>query len=137
MRVSGLFQSNSVGRVTTPPTLLQLARSDSLLGWFRCGSPSREVRRTHFKGELLFTSALFNVSSSRPLKANFLYGHHEHSPEDHDSQVGYAGFAEILKQNNIEWSYLSLLGTNEIPAGNLLIAAGPTDALADSELSSD
>jgi len=95
---------------------------------------SREVRRTHFKGELLFTSALFNVSSPRPLRASFLYGHHEHSPEDHDSQVGYAGFAEILKQNNIEWSYLNLLGTNEIPAGNLLIAAGPTDPLTETEL---
>ena len=95
---------------------------------------SREVQRTHFKGEAMFTSAILNVTSTRSLKAYFLKGHGEHSPEDRESEMGYTKFAEVLKQNNIDWSPLSLLGTNEIPMGNLLIAAAPADPLPEGEL---
>src|SRR5438105_1655689 len=95
---------------------------------------SKEVRRTHFKGELMFTSAILNVSSPRSVKAYFLTGHGEHSITDHESQMGYSKFAEVLKQNNIEPTRLSLLGTNEIPLGNLLILAGPTELLPELEL---
>jgi ABC-type uncharacterized transport system involved in gliding motility auxiliary subunit len=95
---------------------------------------SQEARRTHFKGELMFTSAIFNVTSARPMRAYFLRGHGEHSPEDQDSEFGYGKFAEILKQNGIETSRLTLLGTNEVPAGGLLIAAAPMDALPEIEL---
>ena len=49
--------------------------------------------------------------------------------------MGYAGFGQILKQNNIQWDYLSLLGTNQVPAGHLLIAAAPVTALSDLEFS--
>jgi hypothetical protein len=96
---------------------------------------SKEVRRTHFKGELLFTSAIFGVNSSRSLKACFLQGHEEHAPESEDSVVGYSAFAGLLKNNNIERAMLSLVGTNEVPADcHLLIIAAPLKALSPPEL---
>jgi hypothetical protein len=96
---------------------------------------SKEVRRTHFKGELLFTSAIFGVISSRSLKAYFLQGHGEHSPESEDGVVGYSAFAGLLKNNNIERAMLSLVGTNEVPADcHLLIIAAPLKALSPPEL---
>ena len=42
---------------------------------------SQEVRRTHFRGEMLFTSALAGVLNPRPLKAYFLLGHNEERPD--------------------------------------------------------
>src|ERR1043166_3384961 len=38
---------------------------------------SSEVRRTHFKGEALFTSAILTVITPHPAKAYFLVGHNE------------------------------------------------------------
>src|SRR6266568_4390904 len=96
---------------------------------------SKEVRRTHFKGELLFTSAIFAVTSSRSLKAYFLQGHGEHSPESEDGVVGYSAVAGLLKNNNIERGMLSFVGTNEVPADcHLLIIAAPLKALSSPEL---
>src|SRR6266704_1348421 len=101
----------------------------------RIAGRSKEVRRTHFKGELLFTSAIFGVNSSRSLKAYFLQGHGEHSPESEDGVVGYSAFAGLLKHNNIERAMLSLVGTNEVPADcHLLIIASPQKALSSPEL---
>jgi len=95
---------------------------------------SREVKRVAFKGEMMFTSALLNVTSLRVLKAYFLEGHREHSPKD-DGANGYSNFAALLKANNIEWSELSLIGTNDVPADcNMLILAGPTTAMTTDEL---
>lgn len=88
---------------------------------------SKEVRRDAFKGELLFSSAIFNVTYPRQAKAYFIYGHGEHDPENSSSDVGYAKFASLLKDEaNIEWKTLSLYGGNEIPDDcQLLIIAGP------------
>jgi ABC-type uncharacterized transport system involved in gliding motility auxiliary subunit len=96
---------------------------------------SREVRRSAFKGELLFTSAIYSVTSPRALKAYFLKGHGEHSPESTDKDAGYSRFAGLLKDNNIDWATLSLLGTNEVPADcSLLIIAGPMTTMTAEEL---
>lgn len=96
---------------------------------------SREVRRTHFKGELMFTSAILNVTSLRPLKACFLQGHQEHSPASDDPESGFSKFAAVLTENNIEWSRLSLLGTNDVPVDcNLLIIPGARTSLLAMEL---
>jgi len=94
---------------------------------------SQEIRRTHFKGELMFTSAIFGLTSAHPMKAYFLRGHDEHSPDDNDSEMGYGKFAEVLKQNSVQPYSLSLLGTNEVPPGGLLILAAPI-SLPDVEL---
>jgi hypothetical protein len=95
-----------------------------------------EIRRTAFRGEMLFTAAIFGVTHPRPIKAYFLGGHGEHDPAS-DRNDGYSKLASILKdENNIEWERITLQGTNNIPADcQLLIIAGPSRArFLDSEL---
>jgi hypothetical protein len=96
---------------------------------------SREVRRSAFKGELLFTSAIYSVTSPRALKAYFLKGHGEHSPQSTDKDFGYSRFAGLLADNNVDWATLSLVGTNDVPTDcSVLIIAGPQTTLPGDEL---
>jgi hypothetical protein len=96
---------------------------------------SRDIRRTHFKGEMLFTSALQHVSAFRPLKAYFVQGHAEHNPDSNDKLMGYSKLAGVLKDNNVKYETLTLFGSGDIPADcNLLIIAGPHDPYLTEEL---
>ena len=97
---------------------------------------SQEVRRTQFKGEMLFTSALIGVLNPRPLKAYFLAGHRELSPDSESEQVGFSKFAAVLRQNSITPEVLlNLFGERDIPADcNLLVIAGPQDKFLPEEL---
>lgn len=85
---------------------------------------SQEAKRTHFKGEALFTAAIMNVISTRQPKAYFLEGHGEHNPESDDG-MGYSRFAGVLRENNIVFDKLRLEGPGEVPADcSLLIIGG-------------
>lgn len=96
---------------------------------------SREVRRVAFRGELLFTTALFSVVNARPLNAYFVTGHGEHRPDDATQLEGYSQFTDILRENNIRPGLLSLAGTNPVPADcHLLIIAGPRIVVPPEEL---
>jgi hypothetical protein len=86
---------------------------------------SSEAKRTHFKGEALFTAAIMNVISTRQPKAYFLEGHGEQNPESDDGGIGYSRFAGVLHENNIAFDKLRLEGPTEVPPDcNLLIIAG-------------
>jgi len=88
-----------------------------------------------FLGEIAFTAALLDVTSLKPLKACFLYGHGEHQMDSGDKVTGYLKFASILQQNYIHPVPLSLLGTNTVPSDcSLLIIAGPKDVIPRAEL---
>jgi len=103
----------------------------------RTGNDQEPLRRraTHFLGESMFTAALLNVTSTKPLKAYFLVGHREHDIESDDETIGYLKFASLLKQNSIQVDRLNLLGTNAVPMDcNLLIVAGPMDPIPSQEL---
>jgi hypothetical protein len=96
----------------------------------------REFRHkpTAFEGEKMFTEALYAVTTPTLLNAYFLQGHREHPPES-DNDVGFSKFINVTKQNAIVPKPLSLLGTNGVPMDcNLLVIAGPRDALTDFEL---
>jgi hypothetical protein len=96
-----------------------------------------EFRRSAFKGELMFTSALVQVSDPLERKACFLQGHNEQDPENEaaNDQTGFHQFALVLGETNIRSEKLFLIGTNDVPADcSVLIVAGPTDALLPSEL---
>jgi hypothetical protein len=96
---------------------------------------SREVRRTHFKGEILFTSAIFGVINARQSIAYFLAGHGEHNPESNDGSEGYSRFAGVLRENNVEFKRLNLSDYSDVPADcSLLIIAGPGSHLGDDAL---
>ncbi|MHB8520241.1 MAG: Gldg family protein [Limisphaerales bacterium] len=95
---------------------------------------SREVPRTAFKGELLFTSALVSVTDPTQFKACFLEGHGEYNPDSDQEQTGYSKMASVLRERNLEVNRLSLQGTNEVPPDCLLVIAGPTHQLQDMEV---
>ena len=124
-----IFDANGRTRIVTSGELSEIDIKPIMTG------QSKEAKRTHFKGELMFTSALLTVTSGRPLKAYFLQGHSEHRPDDDNNVVGYSRLAALMQENNIKWETLTLLGSAEIPADcHLLIIAGPKDALLAEEL---
>ena len=94
-----------------------------------------EVKRTGFKGEQLFTSAIYGVIDPRPVKAYFLQGHREHDPTSESDNDGYLVFAQSLQENNISVGRLSSLSFDDVPADcQLLIVARPLDPLSHVEL---
>lgn len=95
---------------------------------------SKEVKRTHFKGEMMFTSALLTVINPRQLKACYLQGHGEHNLESDDKAFGYSKFKEVLRDNNIELQAMRIDAAAEIPDCQLLIIAGPRDPYLHDEL---
>jgi len=119
-----IFESSGGKKIVNDGELSDYDYSDLLKG------KSNEVYRTHFKGELHFTSAIFSVASDRKPVAYFLLGHNEHSPEGADHE-GYGKFTAMLaNESNFDVRRLLLGGTNDIPPNcNLLIIAGPTQPL--------
>jgi len=98
---------------------------------------SKEFRRKAFRGEMLFSAAVANVTFARPMRTYFLEGHGEQNPEETGTDHGYSKFAALLKDEvNAQWARLDLRGTNGVPADcQLLIVAGPRDAVfTDTEL---
>jgi gliding motility-associatede transport system auxiliary component len=94
-----------------------------------------ERKPAAFLGEVAFTGALLDVTSSRPLKAYFLVGHREQEIDSGDEVMGYLKFASVLRQNCIKSVSLSLMGTNTVPSDcNLLVIAGPRDVIPEAEL---
>jgi hypothetical protein len=125
-----LFESNGHTKIHYAKNLAEYDFSAVLAG------KSKTVRRSAFRGEMFFTSAILSVSFPRPLKTYFLYGHGEHNPgnpadeTESRSSVSYGKFAGILKDEaDSDWDRLSLQGTNAIPADcQLLVVAGPSRA---------
>jgi hypothetical protein len=93
-------------------------------------------KRIAFNGEMLFTAKLFAVTQPKPLKAYFLQGHGERSPDDKDETEGYTKLAEIFHRNYVLTETLdNLLGTNTVPLDcNLLVIAGPRSEFQTNEL---
>jgi len=121
-----LFEANGKQKVVNATELSDYDTSALIAG------KSEEVHRTHFKGEVLFTSAIYGVASQRSPKAYFLIGHGEHNPGDETQQEGYSKFALILQnENNFELALLDLTALKEVPADcSLLIIAGPIQTIA-------
>jgi len=99
-------------------------------------TPAFRKKFVSFRGEMLFTTAIFNLANPRHFKICFVQGHGEHDPEKANNPHGYAKFAEVLKEKtDAEWEKLYLLGTNEIPSDcQLLVIAGPRLPYSDQEL---
>ncbi|MCS7337371.1 MAG: GldG family protein [Verrucomicrobiae bacterium] len=98
--------------------------------------PEFRKRYVAFRGEALFTSAIFNLANPRRVKIGFIQGHGEHDPEKFGHPHGYARFAQILAEKlDAQIEKVSLIGTNEIPTDcQLLIIAGPRMPYSDAEL---
>src|SRR3989442_1429018 len=75
---------------------------------------SSEVKRTHFKGEQRFTSAIFRATHPRPLKAYYLQDHGEHDLNGTQTGIGYSALVEVLRESKVKVDSLSLLGNREV-----------------------
>ena len=96
----------------------------------------REFRRKPiaFNGETMFTAMLLAVENPKPLKAYFLQGHGEPSLAG-SGDMEYQKFGSVLAESYIATSPLQLAGESTIPDDcNLLIIAGPSAALPETEL---
>lgn len=96
---------------------------------------SQEVTRTHFKGEMVFTSKIYAVSAGRKTIAYYMLDNGQH-PVVSDIPDGYGKFIALLNdENNFEVRPVRLTGTNDVPPDcGLLIIAGPTTPLSSAEL---
>jgi hypothetical protein len=121
-----IFDCNGTRRIVRSRELSDYDMQGMLTG--------KEVKRTSFKGEQFFTSAILGVTDPKPFKAYSLQGHGEHDPASEDEGTGYLKFARVLEDKHIVVETLSLL-TNDVPADcQLLIIAGPRHTFAPEEL---
>ncbi len=125
-----IFESNGSWAMVNANELSDYDYSELLNG------KGKEVYRTHFKGELLFTSKIYSVSTGRRTMAYYLVENGEHADVGDPSLDGYGKFFAMLRnENNFDVRPLRIVGTNEIPTDcALLIIAGPITPLAPVEL---
>ena len=125
-----IFEANGGSAVVNASDLSDYDYSELLSG------KSKEIYRTHFKGELMFTSKIYSVATGRRTVAYYLHENGEHADVGDPSLDGYGKFFAMLRnENNFDVRPLRIVGTNEIPTDcQLLIIAGPITPLAASEL---
>jgi len=122
-----IFDSGNGSKTVNAKTLSEYDYAPLLAG------KTNEVRRTAFKGELLFTSAIYGLSTQRSPIAYFLIGQSEHSPADTSNEEGYSKFAGLLQnENNFQIKPLDLAVQKEVPSDcSLLVIAGPLQTIDD------
>jgi hypothetical protein len=115
-----IFDANGKTKVITQSDLSEYDINAFVMGG------SREVRRTGFHGERLFTSALVTVADSATPQAYFLTGHGEHDHGNSNHDLGYGNFAALLRDSGVRLAPLTLTGTNALPGDcRLLVVAAP------------
>lgn len=84
-----------------------------------------QEKRVDFRGELLFTSALLNVTAGETVSIAYIIGHGEHDLESEGAQ-GYAEFRQALEEKNFEVRPHHLINNRPLSQKTrLLIIAGP------------
>lgn len=97
----------------------------------KAGAPPR---RTGFRGEQAFSTALLHVTQPREPVVYFLLGHGERDPRDHDQYSGYSTIGRLLAADRIQARTLSLVTSNAIPAdADALVIAGPQNKFLPAE----
>jgi hypothetical protein len=96
---------------------------------------NQQIRRSAFKGEQLFTSAILTVTAPRHVKVYFLTGHDEHAPENQDDSQGYSSFKDLLVETGIEIGMIDYLHYRDVPEDcSLLVIPGPEKKFSKPEL---
>lgn len=115
-----LIECRGYSKVVYARSLAEYDLSSALRG-------EKTLRYSEFRGERLFTSAIYAVTHPQALKACFLRGHGESQPDSPSAEESYSRLATLLDEEiNADWESISLLGTNTIPSDcQLLIIAGP------------
>ena len=93
------------------------------------GYPAADVEkpRRAFRGEQLFTSAIYALTQATRPAVFFIQGHGERSPGDFDRQAGYSRIAARLRDENLDVEILNLGETKTVPnrCALMIIAAPP------------
>ena len=91
--------------------------------------------RRAFRGEQLFTSALYSLTQAARPVVHFVQGHGERSPLDFDRHAGYSRIAARLRAENLVVETLDLGRSRAIPNHcALLVIAGPVRPFAPFEI---
>jgi hypothetical protein len=95
----------------------------------------KEIRRTAFKGELMFTSALAELATTNRPHACFLTGHDEVRMTSEEGLTGFYRFAQLLRAKSATVSEIRLDGTNDVPENcQLLVIPGPAQEFLPQEV---
>jgi hypothetical protein len=104
----------------------QIVPADQIIESRIPGAGSEGPRRA-FRGELLFSSAIYSLTQATRPTVHFIQGHGEHSPNDFDRHSGYSRIAARLRDENLDVEVLNLGETRTVPNHcSLMIVAGPT-----------
>jgi len=101
------------------------------------GYPAANIEkpRRAFRGEQLFSSAIYALTQTTRPAVFFIQGHGERSPSDFDRHAGYSRIAARLRDENLDVEILNLGETKSVPNRcALMIIAGPTREFAPFEI---
>ncbi len=88
-----------------------------------------------FRGEPLFSSAIYSLTQATRPVVHFIQGHGERSPNDFDRRTGYSHIAARLRDENLDVEVLNLGEAKSVPSRcALMIIAGPTQTFAPFEI---
>ena len=94
------------------------------------GKPERA-----FRGEQLFSSAIYSLTQAARPAIHFVQGHGERSPADFDRRTGYSRIAARLRDDNLDVELLNLGEAKTVPNHcALMIVAGPVRPFAPFEI---
>lgn len=92
-------------------------------------------RKTGFKGEQAFSSAIQSITQTKAPTVYFLQGHGEHDPDGFDRAKGFSGIASEIKRDNTTVKKVTLGEQKTIPAdADALVIAGPQKRFAPAEV---
>ena len=83
--------------------------------------------RRLFRGEAMFSGAIYSLTQAKRPAVLFVQGHGERSPGEFDRRSGYSRIAARLRDENLEVDVLHLAPAKAVPNHcALMIIAGPT-----------
>lgn len=101
------------------------------------GYPPGEIEKPKrsFRGEQLFSSAIYALTQATRPAVHFVQGHGERSPDDFDRRSGYSRIAARLRDENLDVELLNLGEVKAVPNRcALMIIAGPVQTFAPFEI---
>ena len=110
----------------------EMSTFDADVGAMLAGK-SKEIRRTGFRGEMLFTSAVAALSEASQARGYFIVGHGSRRPDNQEDQTGYKVFANLLEERNVSWSMLTNVPGSIPKDCQLLVITGPTETMMPAE----
>ncbi len=91
--------------------------------------------RRAFRGEQLFSSAIYALTQAKRPTVLFIQGHGERSPDDFNRHSGYSRIAARLRDENLDVERLNLGEAKTVPNHcALMVVAGPVQAFTPFEV---